>query len=171
MCSRTPHTATVPDKVAHSVTILDPAHPFYGRSFPLVRGTTSRGRSDLVLRLPDGSTRSVPRAATNWATTPTPSAAAAGLLPVSVRTLLSVARRLRSMALAQEESSHVSPLRSAPGHAAPTAGSGTDTVSGPTRPALASPRSAAPSSLCSASGSSASSPADRVRDPQPGGAA
>ncbi|MCI0666178.1 MAG: hypothetical protein L0220_34425, partial [Acidobacteria bacterium] len=101
---QTLHTATVTDKVAEFVTVVDSTHPFFGRTFPLVRSTSARGKQYLVVRLPNGHTRSVPIKATDYEP-PQSVPAPIGLLPISARTLLPLARylRLKSTPLAMEE--------------------------------------------------------------------
>ena len=88
------------DKVTEFVTIVDSTHPFFGRTFPLVRSTSARGKQYLVVRLPNGHTRSVPIKATDYQSqqavpAPTALTAPTGLFPISARTLLPLARYLR----------------------------------------------------------------------------
>ena len=166
--NRTEQNATVMDQVVRSVTVIDPARPLYGRLFPLVRWTSSRGRSYLVLRLSEGRTRSVPRSATDFVPIPSPPLVT-GLLPVSVRTLLSVARRLRSMARAQEEAPHAATLCCPPCRSDAPAGIGTDPASALTTPALESSRPVATPPVCPTLGSSAVPEARRSADTRPGG--
>ena len=100
--TKTDHNASVIDQVSRHVTITDRTHPFFGRTFPVVRDTSSRGVSYLVVQLPNGRTRSVPIAATDD-TTETAPHSLSGLLPISARTLLPVARHLQAMVRAKEE--------------------------------------------------------------------
>jgi hypothetical protein len=100
----------VTDKVTEFVTVVDSTHPFFGRTFPLVRSTSARGKQYLVVRLPNGHTRSVPIKATDYESqqsmaAPTAPIAPAGLFPISARTLLPLARalRLKSTPFATEE--------------------------------------------------------------------
>jgi hypothetical protein len=90
------------DQVSRHVTITERTHPFFGRTFPVVRDTSSLGVSYLVVELPNGRTRSVPIAATED-TTETARHSPSGLLPISARTLLPVARHLQVMVRAKEE--------------------------------------------------------------------
>ncbi len=53
------------DQIYRHVTIVDHTHPFFGRTFPVIRETSSLGTSYLVVQLPTGRTRSVPLAATD----------------------------------------------------------------------------------------------------------
>ena len=100
--TKTDHNASVIDQVFRHVTITDRTHPFFGRTFPVVRDTSSRGVAYLVVQLPHGRTRSVPIAATDD-TTETAPHSPSGLLPISARTLLPVARHLQAMVRAKEE--------------------------------------------------------------------
>lgn len=79
------------------VTIIDAAHPLAGRTFPLLRDSSPRGKQYIVLLLPDGRHRSVPRAATDL-DAPAPPLRAVGTLPrISVRTILTLAQRVHAM--------------------------------------------------------------------------
>jgi hypothetical protein len=105
----------VTDKVTEFVTIVDSTHPFFGRTFPLVRSTSARGKQYLVVRLPNGHTRSVPINATDYQSQQAVPALTAltapiGLFPISARTLLPLARylRLKSTSLATEETRNAS---------------------------------------------------------------
>jgi hypothetical protein len=100
----------VTDNVTEFVTIVDSTHPFFGRTFPLVRSTSARGKQYLVVRLPNSHTRSVPINATDFQSqhaVPALTALTApiGLFPISARTLLPLARylKLKSTSLATEE--------------------------------------------------------------------
>ena len=94
------------------VTILDPAHPFCGRTLPVERVLAVHGEQRLVVRLPRGGRRSVRRGATD-ADGPGAPASAAGLPRVSARTLLLLARLVAAMLRAEEEAPHAHPARSA----------------------------------------------------------
>ena len=103
------------DQIAEFVTVVDSTHPFFGRTFPLVRSTSTRGKQFLVVRLPNGHTRSVPVYATDHATQQSV-AAPIGLLPISARTLLPLARylKLKSTSLATEEATNAPPSTAEP---------------------------------------------------------
>ncbi|WP_353850827.1 hypothetical protein [Acidiphilium sp.] len=62
-----------------------------------------RGSSMVVVVLPDGRERSVPRAATDLAEAPIPRSLIHPLAPISVRSLLPLANRIRIMLLCEEE--------------------------------------------------------------------
>ena len=83
------------------MTITDPTNPLFGSTLAVVCRATSGSNRHLIVRLPNGRTRSVPLKATE----PRAKAGAepAVLLPISARTLLPLARRLQAMARMQEE--------------------------------------------------------------------
>jgi hypothetical protein len=97
----------LPDRVMSQVTIIDPSHPLYGHTFPLVPSTMPRrNRQTLVITLPTGQQRSVPRAVTDLAS-PEVSVEAVlpSLAPLSGSILLSLAQQVRRLQ-AQEERMH-----------------------------------------------------------------
>lgn len=102
---RTDYNAPVMDQICRHVTITDRTHPFFGRTFPVIRETSSLGTAYLVVELPNGHTRSVPIAATDDVNGTSPPSTP-GLLPISARTLLPVARHLQAIARAKEEVTH-----------------------------------------------------------------
>src|SRR4029453_16340037 len=63
--SRTHHDAHSNKELYQQITITDPQHPLYGRTFPLVGTCSSRSDSRLILALPNGYQRIVPRSVTN----------------------------------------------------------------------------------------------------------
>jgi hypothetical protein len=87
------------------VTITDPAHPLFGRTFPLVQHKSPRGKSQLIIQLPNGLLRSVPHSSTNLSTSslPTP---CAELPAISVWTILPLARFIQNLLQAAEEISY-----------------------------------------------------------------
>jgi hypothetical protein len=106
------HDAPELDRLVHSVTVTDPQHPFFGRTFPIVRPVSGRGNTRLRIRLPDGEIRAIPRSATDLEA-PSPPAGVPSEVPwVSVRTLLPVARFVRLLISAAEEVSPDVGLRS-----------------------------------------------------------
>ena len=98
------HTTTLPDEVTRQVTITDPAHPLFGQIFPLAQLISPQGPANILIQLPHGQRRSVPRAATNLdapgQVPPTPT----DLPRISVRTILPLAHRMRALVLAMEDS-------------------------------------------------------------------
>src|SRR5436309_1783304 len=76
--TKTDHNASVIDQVFRHVTITDRTHPFFGRTFPVVRDTSSRGVAYLVVQLPNGRTRSVPIAVTDDTTETAPRSPSGG---------------------------------------------------------------------------------------------
>src|SRR5215831_58247 len=103
--TQTHHTTPVTDEILSHVTITDPVHPLFQCTLPVIRRTLWRGKPYLVVRLATGRTRSVPLAATNEELMPQPPGIS-GLLFISARTLLFVARHLQLMALAKEGACH-----------------------------------------------------------------
>jgi len=103
--TQTDYNATVTDQIYRHVTIVDHTHPFFGRTFPVIRETSSLGTSYLVVQLPTCRTRSVPIAATDDMIE-TSTALPSGLMPISARTLLPVARHLHVIMHAREEAHH-----------------------------------------------------------------
>ena len=88
---------------AGQVTIVDPTHPLYGRTLPLLRVHSARSKARLVVRLPDGRVQWLPRAVTDLA----PSAAA---VPppalIAVPTLLPLAQLVCAMLTGKEDMHH-----------------------------------------------------------------
>src|SRR5262245_49888953 len=106
--TKTRYTTPVSDTIPHQVTIIDPDHPLFQSTLPVLRHTLWRGKPHVVVQLDNGRTRSVPTTATeNTPVTPTPELAVR--LPICARMLLPVARRLQSMALIKEEARHDTP--------------------------------------------------------------
>ena len=100
------------DRLALWVTVTDPQHPFFGRTFPVVRPVSGRGNGRLLIRLPDGEIRVIPRAATDLVGASPPAGQASEVPRVSVRTLLPVAQYVRSLIRAAEEVPRDATLRS-----------------------------------------------------------
>jgi len=59
------HDAPISEGLISDVTITDPGHALFGRSFPLVSLRAERGRDYLVFGLPDGRRRTVRKSSTN----------------------------------------------------------------------------------------------------------
>ena len=101
---QTQQTATHFDGSTRHVWIIDPAHPLYGRSFPLIRIDSPRGKNNVVILLPTGRRRSVPRAATDLDASASPSSST--LPRISVRTILPLAHRIQVHMRNRVEVSH-----------------------------------------------------------------
>ena len=97
------------EKHGGQVTILDPAHPLYGRTVTVLRVHSARSQARLVVRLPDGRVRWIPRAITDL--DPSPPVPPPVAL-ISAPTLLPLARLLCAMVSAQEDSHYDSTDRS-----------------------------------------------------------
>src|SRR3972149_6074335 len=104
--SRTQQNAPLLTEPPYLVTIVDPAHPLFGQTLPIVRPTSPRGRAQLVVLLLNGHHRSIARSATDL-DSPVPTRPVhQGLSPISVRTMLPVAQFIRAKLAATEEMSH-----------------------------------------------------------------
>jgi hypothetical protein len=89
------------------VTITDPRHPLFGRQLKLLSLVSARGPAFVTAALPDGRRRFIPRAITDLQR---PLASQETLPRISARTLLPLARLVRSMlAASTKEASHASP--------------------------------------------------------------
>ena len=91
------------EKHGGQVTIMDPAHPLYGRTVALLRVHSARSQARLVVQLPDGRVRWIPRAVTDI---DRPQPAAPPVALITVPTLLPLTRLLCAMVIAQEDSYH-----------------------------------------------------------------
>jgi hypothetical protein len=96
------------ERIVSQVTIIDPAHPLYGHTFSLASSSTTRGNTPtLMIPLPNGQQRSVPRAVTDLAPPLSPAEDVAPALPrISVRILLPLAQQVRRLRQATEERLH-----------------------------------------------------------------
>ncbi|MDF1513771.1 MAG: hypothetical protein P1S60_08180, partial [Anaerolineae bacterium] len=90
------------------VTITDPQHPLFGRSFELLRDSSSRGHTFITIQLPNGQRRIVPRSATDLSEM-SANAPTITLRPVSVRTLLPVVRFVKAKVATREEQYEYAP--------------------------------------------------------------
>jgi hypothetical protein len=89
--------------VTRQVTIIDPTHPLFGQIFPLIQPTSPQGPAYILIQLPTGRRRAVPRVATDLDGAPSPRPAPGPLPCISVRTILPLAHRVRAMVLAMED--------------------------------------------------------------------
>ena len=91
------HDAPISEGLISKITITDPGHALFGRSFPLVSSRAERGRDYLVYGLPDGRRRTVHKSSTNFGHPAGEDAPGADFRTpwVSVRTLVPLARHLR----------------------------------------------------------------------------
>jgi hypothetical protein len=97
--NQTPHNASPLDGLAREVTVTDRAHPFFGRRLVVVDERAPGARDCVLVQLPDGQRRAVPRAATSLVADGQPPSAAGARcpLPISVRTLLPLADLVRAL--------------------------------------------------------------------------
>jgi hypothetical protein len=87
--------------MATQATVTDPTHPLVGRTLPVLRFTTINRMDHVVLLLPDGQHRVIPRGATDLTADAAAPIAANALPRVSARTLLPLAFQVRALRQAQ----------------------------------------------------------------------
>ncbi len=94
---------SISDSPARQVTSVDPTHPLYGRTLPLLRMHSARSKARLVVRLPDGRVQWLPRAVTDLD-------ASAVVTPpqalIAVPTLLPLAQLVYAMLTGKEDMHH-----------------------------------------------------------------
>ena len=100
--NRTHQSTSEQERLTH-VTIVDPRHPLFGRTFALLRDFSPRGNSSVTIQLPNGQRRVVPRSATNLDANEFSESAVGDLPIISVRTILPVARFVQAKLRAPEE--------------------------------------------------------------------
>ena len=137
--TQTSHKTTLPDEVTRPITITDPSHPLFGQTFPLVQLISPQGPANLLIQLPTGLRRSVPRAATDLDMPSRSLPPPVDLPQISVRTILPLAHRVRAMVLAMEDCHALATTAVPANQPAPA-----DPDTQPPTPALAAPQSAAP---------------------------
>jgi hypothetical protein len=120
---RTLRSAPNFERVVSSVTVTDPRHPLFGQVLKLLSLTCGQGPAFIAVALPDGRRRLVRRAATDLERPLTPPSSAQPR--ISVRTLLPLARHIRSMLLASSEGACHANTLFPPGSPAPSAAGGT----------------------------------------------
>jgi hypothetical protein len=88
---RASHDAVELDRRVAHVRVIDPHHPLYGSCLLVSDRRSGRGPNLIVVRLPDGRERSIPRVATDLVRGPAgPSQVAERQRHISVRTLFAV---------------------------------------------------------------------------------
>ncbi|MBI1880414.1 MAG: hypothetical protein HYR94_19725, partial [Chloroflexi bacterium] len=60
MATQSQRNAPHVEPVTPQVTIIDPTHPFFGHTFPLVRRNSPDGQAQVSLLRPNGQHRQVP---------------------------------------------------------------------------------------------------------------
>jgi hypothetical protein len=86
------------DRRVSRVRVMDPRHPLYGECYPVSERRSGRGPGLIVVLLPDGRERSIPRAATAPASVSNGELATASRhAHISVRTLLPLANHVRAV--------------------------------------------------------------------------
>ena len=98
MAGRVFGDATTLDGRVGGSGFVDPHHPLHGKCFPVCDRRSGRGSGLIVIRLPDGRERAVPRSATAVASASDDRAAPASReAHISVRTLLPLANHVRAV--------------------------------------------------------------------------
>src|SRR6266566_348797 len=92
------------DRECGEVTVTDPAHPLYGQTLPLLPVRINRIPLHVMVLLPSGRRHMVPRAATDLERPGEAVSPASPLPPISVRTILPLARLVHQLKQAKEES-------------------------------------------------------------------
>src|SRR5258707_5031639 len=85
------------DKVCGEVTVTDPAHPLYGQTLPQLPVRINRSIPYVMVLLPSGRRHTVPRAATDLERPGEAVSPASPLPPISVRTILPLARLVHQL--------------------------------------------------------------------------
>jgi hypothetical protein len=101
---RSSHDAVEVDRRVAQVRVLDPHHPLFGSRFPVIYRQSGRGPGMIVVRLPDGRERLIPRSATDLAFSAEGSAPSVPQrMHISVRTLLPLANHVRAVLASRHE--------------------------------------------------------------------
>jgi hypothetical protein len=120
--------ATVSERLISQVTVTDPRHALHGQTLAVLSLHSPHGSHQLVVALPDGRRRSIPRTATDLSTgTGLPSSVGSASTRISVRTLLPLARHLRAVLRWRQEVSDAHPPSAPAALAVPAPGSPTAT--------------------------------------------
>ncbi len=85
------------------VTITDPSHPLYGQTFSVLRVYSPRAKNGLVVALPDGRARRIPRTITDLVEPPNHHAITS---VISAPALLPLARLICAMVATPEVATH-----------------------------------------------------------------
>lgn len=103
--SKAPQTASLVEAATRQITIIDPNHPLAGLTLTLVSETSPRGRDQLIVCLPNGHHRSLPRSLTNFTdlTQTLPQPTLLPLPPISAWTTLPLAHRVQSLVARMED--------------------------------------------------------------------
>ena len=127
---RVVHDATVLDRRVAHATIVDPHHPLFGCCLPVADRRSGRGPAMIVVTLPDGRQRSILRAATDLAGPSAGGPVSIPQSPISVRSLLPLANRMRIMLGCRHEDLGGVPMPVPDRRSARSAHSGPDTGGG-----------------------------------------
>ena len=130
------NTQVVTQLAADHATIVDPTHPLFGQTLPILRASRQRLKERIVVALPDGRERRIPVSITNLIERSPDHPTATRL--ISVRALVPLVELLRAMVASREDKIHGATLSSTagelpPGDRSPGAGTniGIDAVDEP----------------------------------------
>src|SRR5262249_15893741 len=98
------NTYMVNQVAAEQATIVDPTHPLFGQTLPILRASRHHLKERIVVALPDGRERRIPVSITNLIERPPDGAKTAGL--ISVRTLMPLVELIRAMVAPREGNIH-----------------------------------------------------------------
>jgi hypothetical protein len=112
---RASHDAVELDRRVAHVRVVDPHHPLYGSCLLVSDRRFGRGPDLIVVRLPDGRERSIPRVATDLVARPAgPPQVTGRQKHISVRTLLPLANHVRAVLASHHEDPTGAPLLDRP---------------------------------------------------------
>ena len=112
---RASHDAVELDRRVAHVRVVDPHHPLYGSCLLVSDRRSGRGPDLIVVRLPDGRERSIPRVATDLVARPAgPPQVTGRQKHISVRTLLPLANHVRAVLASHHEDPTGAPLLDRP---------------------------------------------------------
>jgi len=92
---QTHQNASKLERLPQSVLITDPSHPLFGRTFPVISNKSPRGKSQLIIQLPNGLRKSISRSVTDLDLSPR--GESSNLPFLSVRTILPIARLVQKL--------------------------------------------------------------------------
>jgi hypothetical protein len=98
------NTYVVNQLAAEQATIVDPTHPLFGQTLPILRASRHHLKERIVVALPDGRERRIPVSITNLVERLPDGAKPVGL--ISIRTLLPLIEFIRAMVASQEDNIH-----------------------------------------------------------------
>jgi hypothetical protein len=98
------NTYVVNQLAAEQATIVDPTHPLFGQTLPILRASRHHLKERIVVALPDGRERRIPISITNLVERPPDGAKPVGL--ISIRTMMPLVELIRAMVAPKEDNTH-----------------------------------------------------------------